>query len=142
MTQRKVRGANPPRANNERLAGDGIFARLLPIWLLYPLVVSVLGALTGLAGWMMQNGLRRVWSLLTVAGIATQLGGLALLWQRWGWQRQIAGSTDVTAPAPQKLARTHRRVGRLARGLLLAGGMLAIWGSIGAARDRHLPTLP
>ena len=133
--------ATPLMADATRQRSPRFFALMAPGWALYMLLVFVLTALAGIAGWMMQNGLRRGWALLSALGVGVQVGGFALLWQRHAWHNRLLRELAPISHA-QQVAQIDRHVRRTARGCLWIGAALLTCGIIGAVRDRKLPTLP
>ncbi|SRR5579875_2873346 len=125
------RESRPPR----------FFAQMAPGWALYAFAVLFLSAITGLAGWLAQRGIRLIWGILVALGAGAQVAGLALLWQRAAWRSRVRrAGADAAPELLPALNRTETCAGRAARGLALVGLILFIGGIIGIFRTQGNPT--
>lgn len=117
-------------------------ARLAPGWALYAGTVLALSALTALASWLAQRGIRLIWGILVALGLAAHLAALVLLWQRAAWRARARAAKAPAVPALRPaLDRVERRTTRTAQGLILVGLTLFLAGLIGSRRTRGKPTM-
>lgn len=116
------------------------FAALAPAWALYLFAVLLLGAMTAVATWMVQQRWRLPNAILLALGVGAGAGALGVVWQRTAWRGRVRrwGTAPATACAAPLVARTERRAARSVRGLTIAGAALALLGLLGAWRDHRV----
>lgn len=110
---------------------------LAPWWWLYLMAMFTLSALTGLAGWMAQRGVRLIWGICVALGLGELLIALGLIWQRGAWRKRVhnwQGGTNHEASPNHRVRRTERGIATTIVGLAFAGVVAVAIGIIGALR--------